>query len=249
MNAIKNSRMLGTWFNSDYQRLQSILSRCVREIPDPRGFDYKVYLVGSDELNAFTVGGYIFFYQGMLDFVENDDELAAIMGHEIFHNELGHVRQNLSEIKTIRELNPFGDFFEEVLLGVNQLLSSPFNQKQETECDLHGIDLMMAAGYNGCASATLWERMAEYGEDWGVFNVISSTPTVETAKIVVKTILSRTTLAIHAIDKIGKFLGKDCSLHPFNALCIWGSCRVYLFPIHLLSVFKDLALMERTASG
>ena len=163
-------------FNSDYQRLQSILSRCVREIPDPRGFDYKVYLVGSDELNAFTVGGYIFFYQGMLDFVENDDELAAIMGHEIFHNELEHVRQNLSEMKTIQELNPFGGIFEEILLSVNQMLSSPFNQKQETECDLHGIDLMMAAGYNGCASATLWERMAEYGEDWGVFNVISSHP-------------------------------------------------------------------------
>ena len=163
-------------FNSDYQRLQNILSRCAREIPNPRGFDYKVYLVGSDELNAFTVGGYIFFYQGMLDFVENDDELAAIMGHEIFHNELEHVRQNLSEMKTIQELNPFGGFFEDVLLSVNQILSSPFNQKQEAECDLHGIDLMMAAGYNGCASASLWERMAEYGEDMGVLNVISSHP-------------------------------------------------------------------------
>ena len=62
----------------------------VSRLSTPRGFNYKIYLVEEDIENAFTIGGKIFFYRGMYNFLKNDSELSALISHEISHNELGH---------------------------------------------------------------------------------------------------------------------------------------------------------------
>jgi predicted Zn-dependent protease len=41
------------------------------------------------------------------------------------------------------------------------LVTTPFNQKKETACDMHGIDLAMSAGYSGCSCVSVWKRMSE----------------------------------------------------------------------------------------
>ena len=63
--------------------------------------------------------------------------------------------------------------------ALNQMLTIPFGQKKETHCDLTGIDLAIAAGYNGCVNITLWNRMKkESGEgDYNAFdNLFRSHP-------------------------------------------------------------------------
>ena len=59
---------------------------------DPMPYDgYSFVLVRSDEVNAFAVpGGFVFVTTGMLKFLRNEDELAAILGHEMGHMELRH---------------------------------------------------------------------------------------------------------------------------------------------------------------
>jgi Zn-dependent protease with chaperone function len=58
-----------------------------------------------DELNAFTCGGKIFVTRKLYHFCLSDSELAAIIGHEIAHNELKHINDNISRNKTA---NSFG---------------------------------------------------------------------------------------------------------------------------------------------
>jgi pSer/pThr/pTyr-binding forkhead associated (FHA) protein len=141
----------------DYlENLNSILFQLTRSIRNPRGFDYKIFLLNSSELNAFTAGARIYVTTTMYDFCNSNDELACIIGHEIYHNELGHIKNGIKQA---------------MLPGapIIQLINTPFNQKKETACDLHGIDLAISTGYKGCASVALWKRMKEEN-DSGDYN-------------------------------------------------------------------------------
>jgi predicted Zn-dependent protease len=138
-----------------YLKCKAILGRLVQKLNAPRGFTYQIYLLESEELNAFTVGGKIFFTTGMYDFCVSDDERACIIGHEIAHNELGHINENLSRMKTAGEFGAVG----QISASIGTLMTTSFNQKNETHCDFVGIDLAQAAGFKGCASVQLWQRM------------------------------------------------------------------------------------------
>lgn len=136
---------------SSYQNLQQILSNLTSYIINPRGFNYKLFLIQSDELNAFTAGGRIYITTKMYNFCQSNDELACVIGHEINHNELGHIKNNIKMASM-----PGG--------AILMLVTTPFNQKKETACDLHGIDLAISAGYEGCASVLVWKRMSEQAD-------------------------------------------------------------------------------------
>ena len=105
----------------------------------------------------------------MYSFCKSNDELACVIGHEINHNELGHIKEHLQKVKILSESGA----------ALNQMLTIPFGQKKETHCDLTGIDLAIAAGYNGCVNIILWNRMKkESGEgDYNAFdNLFRSHP-------------------------------------------------------------------------
>lgn len=151
------------------ENLTSILNLLTAQIIEPKGFNYSIYLIESEELNAFTAGAKIFVTTKMYSFCNSNDELACVIGHEINHNELGHIKEYLQKVKILSESGA----------ALNQILTIPFGQKKETHCDLTGIDLAIAAGYNGCVNIVLWERMKkESGEgDYNAFdNLLRSHP-------------------------------------------------------------------------
>ena len=144
-------------YGERYSRVKTILDKQTTKISSPRGFSYKIYLMESKELNAFTCGGKIFITTKMYQFCKSDSELAAIIGHEIAHNELKHINDNISRSKTANSFGTVGNMT--ALIG--NLLTTPFNQKNEVHCDFVGIDLMKKAGYSVCAAIQVWKRMAE----------------------------------------------------------------------------------------
>lgn len=156
-----------------YQRVKGVLNKLTPKIKDARGFNYSIYLLESEELNAFTIGGKIFFTSAMINFCESDDEIACIIGHEIAHNELGHINDGISRLKTAGR---FGEFVQ-MSSAIASLVTTSFNQKNEAHSDFIGIDLAYAAGYNGCASTALWSRMkAQESSKTGLDTFFSSHP-------------------------------------------------------------------------
>ncbi len=131
--------------------LKHILDVLTSVLPDPRGFRYKLFLIKTDELNAFTAGGRIYVTTRMYNFCKSNDELACVLGHEIYHNELGHLKTNIKMASM-----PGAELL--------MLISTPFNQKKETACDFHGIDLAYRAGFDGCASVGVWKRMHQVAD-------------------------------------------------------------------------------------
>ena len=145
------------------ENLRAILSLLVSKIKDKKGYHYAIYLIESEELNAFTAGAKIFITTRMYAFCLSNDELACVIGHEINHNELGHIKQFLQKEKILSSQGA----------ALSQMLTIPFGQKKETHCDLTGIDLVIAAGYNGCANSKLWRRMKEESSE-GDYNVLEN---------------------------------------------------------------------------
>jgi hypothetical protein len=140
------------------QRTLRLFTDLVATIDKPRGLQYELTMIDAAEVNAFTVGGQVFVLRGMYEFIKSDDELAAVLAHEIQHNERGHLTRMLKKIAIAEDL--FGDAAMLSLLA-DRILFASFGQKDEAECDLHGVDHIVRLGFDGCAAATLWERFAK----------------------------------------------------------------------------------------
>ena len=159
--------------NSVYnKRLNRLLERLVTKIENPKGYQYEIFYIDEPDLNAFTSGAKILITKSMIDFCNSDDELAVVIGHEIMHNELGHIE------RSTRKSNMMDTLFGDYSIEVNDLVSyfsNPFDQKDEAYCDMYGIDLAVRAGFKPCLFKKLWERIALEEDEDGSFSQFLST--------------------------------------------------------------------------
>lgn len=123
---------------------------------------YAPVIVQQDEqVNAFADGSNIMITTGMLKFVESDDELALIIGHEMAHNTMGHSASKIAN----RMMGALLDATITVLTGVYsqvgaQVGSMAYSQEFEAEADYVGCYYTEKSGYDCKAAAGLWRRMA-----------------------------------------------------------------------------------------
>ncbi len=122
---------------------------------------YPVVLQNADVVNAFADGNQVVITTGMIRFAESDTELALVVGHEISHNALGHIRK-----KTV---NAIPGMILDVAIGVftgvrsnifSNMGSQAFSQQFEAEADYAGLYIAARAGYNLKGAANFWRRMA-----------------------------------------------------------------------------------------
>ena len=129
---------------------------------------WEVNLIGSKQINAFCMpGGKIAFYSGILDTLKlTDDEVAAVMGHEIAHALREHARARMGKqaatnigANVVSQVFGLGNLGNAALGAGANLLTLKFSRDDETEADLVGLDLMARAGYDPRAGVTLWKKM------------------------------------------------------------------------------------------
>jgi predicted Zn-dependent protease len=123
------------------------------------------YIPDEGFVNAFALpGGHIFIGQGMISIMDSEDQLAAVLGHEIEHIDHYHAAERLQVEAKLRQLN----------LGVlGSLASIPvavfqagYGKQQEFEADREGMRLAAKTGYSTQGSVRLFERMAEMHEEY-----------------------------------------------------------------------------------
>ncbi|WP_374245693.1 M48 family metallopeptidase [Zoogloea sp.] len=139
--------------------------------PDAPGWRWEVNVLTSNELNAWCMaGGKIAFYSGIIERLNlTDDEIAAIMGHEIAHALREHARERASRAMVTN----VGVAIVGAALGVGQAGSDllgtvakvsfelPNSREHETEADRIGVELAARAGYDPRAAIVLWQKMAK----------------------------------------------------------------------------------------
>lgn len=172
MQEAAQQRALGPSEHPQVQRLRAIAERIVPYAAPwndrARQWQWEVNLLGSKELNAFCMpGGKIAFYLGILQKLQlDDDEVAAIMGHEVAHALREHARERMGKTAATRigagvlsALLGLGSAGDTLLNMGGQLLTLKFSREDETEADIVGMDLSARAGYKPGAGVTLWQKM------------------------------------------------------------------------------------------
>jgi len=172
MQQAAQKRALAPMNHPQLQRLRYIAQRIIPfsyEWNDrARQWKWEVNLLGDPQLNAFCIpGGKIAFFYGILDKLKlEDDEVAAIMGHEVAHALREHARERVGKSTATNVVVELGS----ALLGLGnlgrtvagygaQLVNLRFSRDDETEADLVGIELAARAGYDPSAAIRLWEKM------------------------------------------------------------------------------------------
>ena len=163
--------------SANAKRLRVIAGRLIKQAPllrpDSAQWQWEVNLIKSPELNANCgPGGKIIFYTGIIDQLQlSDDEIAAIMGHEMAHALREHSREAMSRAYGVAlakqgagALLGLGEGGMALADAVTQYsLTLPNSRGNENEADLLGLELAARSGYNPNAAVSLWQKMARAG--------------------------------------------------------------------------------------
>ena len=100
IEALKDKNFVINTTHPVNKKLNTILDKLVDERVKPTGINYKIFLLDDTAtINAYTVGGKVFITMAMINKCKNDDQLYAIIGHEIGHNEKGHIKSVIKQLK------------------------------------------------------------------------------------------------------------------------------------------------------
>ena len=160
-----------------YQRVRLIADRLIKQTPvfrpDAQSWRWEVNVLTSPEVNAWCMpGGKIAVYTGLINQLNlTDDELAAVMGHEIAHALREHSRERASEqaiagigISIIAAVTGIGQIGQRGMEYAYQgALGLPNSRAHETEADRMGVELAARGGYDPRAAITLWQKMGKVG--------------------------------------------------------------------------------------
>jgi predicted Zn-dependent protease len=143
-----------------YKRLQNIFHK-VFAVSHMRNENWTIHLIPEDSFNAYVTGGtYMVVHKGLVDKVKSDDELAAVIGHEIAHVAANHIyEKNAHAIASILSSS------NSIKRGSFQ---SAFIHENEEEADKVGILYAALAGYDPYAASKLWKRMYDNQGDFSL---------------------------------------------------------------------------------
>jgi len=141
--------------------------------PDAPGWKWETNVISSKEVNAWVMpGGKIAVYTGLIERLQpTDDELAAVMGHEIAHALREHGRERVSQAQgqglILGVLGAVSGASQGSMdltaLVVDLTLNKPNSREHETEADHIGVELAARAGFDPRGAITLWEKMGKLG--------------------------------------------------------------------------------------
>lgn len=159
------------------QRVRGVVERLIPATaafrPDAAGWKWEANVITSEDLNAWCMpGGKIVVYTGIIDKLRlTDDELAAIVGHEMAHALREHARERASRaiatgvgVSILGAAAGLGEGGTDLVKLVADLtLTRPNSRLHETEADRIGVELTARSGYDPRAAVSLWQKMAQAG--------------------------------------------------------------------------------------
>jgi predicted Zn-dependent protease len=174
------------------QRVRGITQRLVPQTrvfrDDAVNWNWEVHVLDSKELNAYAMpGGKIMVYTGLVERLDlSDDEIAAVIGHEIAHALREHSRERVSRAYA-QQLALVGAAavagVGEGALNLANMIATvtfqlPHSREQEAEADRIGLELMARSGYNPQSAVNIWRKM-EQAKQGGPPEFLSTHPSGE----------------------------------------------------------------------
>ncbi|MCG2585495.1 M48 family metallopeptidase [Massilia sp. TS11] len=177
LNAAQEKHALLPDSDPRVQRVRAVAQRLIsyapRWKPEAQRWQWQVNVLNSGTVNAFCMpGGRIAFFSGILDKLQmTDDEIAAVMGHEMAHALREHSRyqqgktavtgmlaQGIGSLLGYRyNIDP--NLTQQGAQIATKGLALKYSRDDEREADLIGLDIAARAGYDPRAGIVLWQKM------------------------------------------------------------------------------------------
>lgn len=161
------------------ERVRKISNRLIAQVgifrEDAAQWKWEVNVEKNDQLNAYCMpGGKIMVFTGLIEKLNaTDDELAAVIGHEIAHALREHGRERMSQayvqqfgLQALAAILTRGGStvasnasMQAASMGTQLFFALPNSREQERESDKIGLELAARAGYNPEAAVSLWQKM------------------------------------------------------------------------------------------
>jgi predicted Zn-dependent protease len=153
-------------------------------------FTYTFKVLKGDDVNAFSLpGGFIYVYEGLVKYAESDDELAAVLAHEVTHSEARHIATLLHDqqrvttpglIAILAAIVTRNPALIETAIMASQLTTAAFTSewsvRAEQAADHGGFQYLLKSKYNPTAMLTFMERLAlddhndaSHQIEWGIY--------------------------------------------------------------------------------
>lgn len=148
----------GSYDNPQIQRYITLVGKSVAQLSDRPNLPYSFAILNTEDPNAFAApGGYVFVSVGLLRMVQNEAQLAGVLGHEIAHISKRHALQTIQRSKTLQGVSAltlslmdkdpsmFGKLMDEVS---DLLFTRGLDKNLEYEADKVGTEYAYRVGYH-----------------------------------------------------------------------------------------------------
>jgi predicted Zn-dependent protease len=177
---------------SEYPEAYAHLRRVVGGIIDSAEIQYRdlfaydqMKIINRDDvLNAFcTPGGYIYVYTGLIKYLDQEDHLAGVLGHEIAHAEKRHGSIRLQKEFGVKALSGFllltlpistSDYINASIL--KELMGLSYSRDQEAQADEYSVRYLATSDYACDGTAGFFIKIREAGDDVGIPEMLSDHP-------------------------------------------------------------------------
>jgi predicted Zn-dependent protease len=139
------------------------------------------YIPGAYFINAFALpGGHVYVGGGLMELMDSEDELAAVIGHEIEHIDHYHCADRVQRQQALHKI-PLGGLVDLPI----EVFEAGYGKNQELEADREGTRLAVEAGYAASGAIRIFEAVARlYGE----YQTRAKTPQEELSRVAQQTL-------------------------------------------------------------
>ncbi|MCX7097027.1 MAG: M48 family metallopeptidase [Methylococcales bacterium] len=183
-DTLKKQKPVST--NGKYTQVANCIAQAIiRET----GGNWEVVVFEDKSPNAFALpGNKIGIHTGMLTLVDTQDQLAAVVGHEVGHVRAQHSNERASQEMAVNQgislIQAMGapqsalgqTAFGLLGVGAEYGILMPFSRVQESEADIIGVDLMARAGFDPRQSIVLWQKMDQASQGQQPVEFLSTHP-------------------------------------------------------------------------
>lgn len=156
---------------SAYQLVEGLRDKILNggKVKNKTAFTWEIKIINQNVLNAFcTPGGHIYVYTGLIKYLDSEDDLAGVMGHEMAHADLRHSMKQLLNESTNQTLIS-------ILLGgsgtatdlanlANQVVGLSYSRCYEEQADALSVDYLSSTNYNCKGTASFFAKLLAAGQ-------------------------------------------------------------------------------------
>ncbi len=176
-------------YTTSYEYLNGIVDKILEsgQVNYRDEFVWQVYIIHDDAtMNAFaTPGGFIYVYTGLIKYLDREDDLAGVLGHEIAHADLRHSTRQLQKMYGLNMLLSLafgeGGSVAEQVMGqiVGNLTALSFSREYEREADSRSVDYLAGTDYECDAAKSFFIKLQEMEDQGRVPSFLSTHPNPE----------------------------------------------------------------------